>query len=170
MNSFEINKIITAILVTILVVFGIGKVSDLVFDKNKETVVAYKVEAPEGSIVNSRPPAATWGRTMISHLFPEIIFAAMAKIIPSKILASNGGSPANEMYLHGKAKGGRSFLAISQHSGGYGASELFDGLPCLCFPLENRSREAQDTCRAAPFLCLSASYPPHPLRPPPSQP
>ncbi len=51
MNSFEINKIITAILVTILVVFGIGKVSDLVFDKNKETVVAYKVEAPEGSIV-----------------------------------------------------------------------------------------------------------------------
>ena len=93
-----------------------------------------KIVAPEGSIVNSRPPAATWGRTMISHLFPEIIFAAMAKIIPSKILASNGGSPANEMYLHGKAKGGRSFLAISQHSGGYGASELFDGHPCLCFP------------------------------------
>ena len=58
----------------------------------------------------------------------------MAKIIPSKILASNGGSPANEMYLHGKAKGGRSFLAISQHSGGYGASELFDGHSCLCFP------------------------------------
>ena len=51
MNSFEINKIITAILVTILVVFGIGKVSDLVFDKNIENVVAYKVEAPEGSIV-----------------------------------------------------------------------------------------------------------------------
>ena len=44
---------------------------------------------------------------MISHLFPEIIFAAMAKIMPTKILASNGGSPANEMYLHGKAKGGR---------------------------------------------------------------
>ena len=36
-----------------------------------------KVIAPEGTIVNSRPPAATWGRTMISHLFPEIVFAAM---------------------------------------------------------------------------------------------
>ena len=34
MNSFEINKIITAILVTILVVFGIGKISDVIFDKN----------------------------------------------------------------------------------------------------------------------------------------
>ena len=31
MNSFEINKIITAILVTILVVFGIGKISDAIF-------------------------------------------------------------------------------------------------------------------------------------------
>ena len=48
MNSFEINKIITAILVTILVVFGIGKISDLIFDKDDKKVVAYKVEAPEG--------------------------------------------------------------------------------------------------------------------------
>tara|TARA_B100001175_G_scaffold292113_1_gene277727 strand:+ start:372 stop:899 length:528 start_codon:yes stop_codon:yes gene_type:complete len=49
MNSFEINKIITAILVTILVVFGIGKISDLIFDKDDKNIVAYKVEAPEGS-------------------------------------------------------------------------------------------------------------------------
>ncbi len=48
MNSFEINKIITAILVTILVVFGIGKISDLIFDKDDKKVVAYKIEAPEG--------------------------------------------------------------------------------------------------------------------------
>ena len=48
MNPFEINKIITAILVTILVVFGIGKISDVLFDKDDKNIVAYKVEAPEG--------------------------------------------------------------------------------------------------------------------------
>ena len=48
MNSFEINKIITAILVTILVVFGIGKISDVIFDKEEKDIVAYKVEAPDG--------------------------------------------------------------------------------------------------------------------------
>ena len=49
MNSFEIQKIISAILITILVVFGIGKISDIIFDKDLENnVVAYKVEAPEG--------------------------------------------------------------------------------------------------------------------------
>ena len=53
MNSFEINKIITAILVTILVVFGIGKISDLIFDKDDKNIVAYKVEAPEGSAVQA---------------------------------------------------------------------------------------------------------------------
>ena len=49
MNSFEIQKIISAILVTFLVVFGIGKISDLIFDGDETAVVAYKVEALEGS-------------------------------------------------------------------------------------------------------------------------
>ena len=53
MNSFEINKIITAILVTILVVFGIGKISNIIFDKEDENIVAYKVEAPEGLAVQA---------------------------------------------------------------------------------------------------------------------
>ena len=58
MNSFEINKIITAILVTILVVFGIGKISNLIFDKDDKNVTAYKVEAPEGSVVQTSAEAS----------------------------------------------------------------------------------------------------------------
>ena len=53
MNSFEINKIIAAILVTILVVFGIGKISDTIFDKDDKDIVAYKVEAPEGELTQA---------------------------------------------------------------------------------------------------------------------
>ena len=53
MNSFEINKIITAILITILVVFGIGKISDIIFNKDDKNIVAYKVEAPEGEVVQA---------------------------------------------------------------------------------------------------------------------
>ncbi len=98
-----------------------------------------RVIAPEGTVVNSRPPAATWGRTMISHLFPEIVFATMENIMPESILASNGGSPANEIYLHGRHRDGRSFLAIAQHSGGFGASARYDGYPCLCFPNNTRN-------------------------------
>ena len=45
MDSFEINKIIAAVLVTVLIVLGIGKISDFMFVIDKPTVVAYKVEA-----------------------------------------------------------------------------------------------------------------------------
>ena len=53
MNSFEINKLVAAILVTILIVFGIGKISDIIFNVKNNNVVAYKVEIPEGSLVSS---------------------------------------------------------------------------------------------------------------------
>ena len=44
MDSFEINKIIAAVLVTVLLVFGIGKISDLIFHIEKPDVQGYKVE------------------------------------------------------------------------------------------------------------------------------
>jgi len=44
MDSFEINKIVAAVLVVFLVVFGIGKVSDIIFHVEKPNASAYKVE------------------------------------------------------------------------------------------------------------------------------
>ena len=47
--GFEINKLVAAILVTVLIVFGIGEISDIIFKVNKTEVVAYKVEEPASS-------------------------------------------------------------------------------------------------------------------------
>ena len=47
MDSFEINKILTAVLVVFLVIFGIGKISDIVFHVEKPNTSAYKVEFAE---------------------------------------------------------------------------------------------------------------------------
>jgi len=44
MDSFEVNKIIAAILVTVLLVFGIGKIADIIFHVEKTNVQGYKVE------------------------------------------------------------------------------------------------------------------------------
>ena len=44
MDSFEVNKIIAAILVTVLLVFGISKISDIIFH----------VEKPKSSGIQSR--------------------------------------------------------------------------------------------------------------------
>ena len=50
--GYEIQKILTAILLVVLVFFGIGFISDQIF-KTEENIVAYKVEAPEGSVVKT---------------------------------------------------------------------------------------------------------------------
>lgn len=47
--GFEINKLVAAILVTVLIVFGIGKISDIIFKVNETGIVAYKVEEPARS-------------------------------------------------------------------------------------------------------------------------
>ena len=44
MDSFEINKIFAAIIVTVLLVLGINKVSDVIFHVEKPDVEGYKVE------------------------------------------------------------------------------------------------------------------------------
>ena len=53
MDSFEINKIIAAVLVTVLIVFGIGKISDLIFHVEAPKVEGYKVEVKLASSSNN---------------------------------------------------------------------------------------------------------------------
>ena len=44
MNPLENNKLIAAVLVTVIVVFGIGKLSDIIFEVKKPDIKGYKVE------------------------------------------------------------------------------------------------------------------------------
>jgi cytochrome c len=47
MDSFEINKIIAAVLLTALIVIGIGKFTDFIFHVEKPKESAYKIEGLE---------------------------------------------------------------------------------------------------------------------------
>ena len=47
MDSFEINKIIAAVLVVFVIVFSVGKISDVIFSVKKPNTSAYKVEINE---------------------------------------------------------------------------------------------------------------------------
>ena len=53
MDSFELNKIIAAILMVALLVIGIGKISDLVFNVEKPKVAGYSVKIEEKSIATN---------------------------------------------------------------------------------------------------------------------
>ena len=47
MDSFELNKIIAAVLLTVLIIIGIGKFTDILFHVEKPKESAYKIEGLE---------------------------------------------------------------------------------------------------------------------------
>ena len=59
MDSFEINKIIAAVLVTVLLIFGISKISNLIYHVEKPNQSAYKVGAITASTSANSDTATT---------------------------------------------------------------------------------------------------------------
>ena len=58
MDSFELNKIIGAVIMTALIVIGINKLSDAIFYVDKPKESAYKVEGVELASTSSKETAA----------------------------------------------------------------------------------------------------------------
>ncbi len=59
MDSFEINKIIASILLTALIIIGIGKIVDILFYVEKPELSAYKVEGIDQSVGGKEVSAKT---------------------------------------------------------------------------------------------------------------
>jgi len=90
------------------------------------------VEAPEGSIVNARPPAAVSARHTVGHLIPSVIFRALAAVLPDRVPAESG-TPLWSFCFNG-TKDARPFSVFPSFNGGQGASCHGDGISCLSFP------------------------------------
>ena len=53
MDSFELNKIIAAILMVALLIIGIGKLSDVIFHVEKPKTPGYSVEVEQATVISS---------------------------------------------------------------------------------------------------------------------
>ncbi|MDC0437718.1 cytochrome c family protein, partial [Pelagibacteraceae bacterium] len=62
MDSFEINKIIASVLLTVLIIIGIGKLTDVLFHVEKPKESAYKIEGLE---VVSTSTSSTEAKTKV---------------------------------------------------------------------------------------------------------
>ena len=66
MNTFEINKIIAAVIVAILIFFGVGKLADFIFYVEKPKEPAYTVETPVVKVSSTQ--TASSGNTDVGKL------------------------------------------------------------------------------------------------------
>ena len=68
MDSFEINKIVAAVLMVALLVIGIGKLSNVIFHVEKPKTPGYTVEVEQATTVSSSAKAAVEEKIDIAAL------------------------------------------------------------------------------------------------------
>ena len=111
------------------------------------------IEAPEGSIVNPRFPAACGSRVLVGHYLTTLVLGALAPAIPDRVIAATG-SPVWCMNIAGLSRRGARMAAMFFVNGGLGAAAHRDGPPTLSFPsnVSNTPVEIMET--VAPLRVL----------------
>ncbi len=90
--------------------------------------------AHEGSVVNCRFPAAVAARMQIGHFLTEIIYRAMARAVPDRVIAASGGTPASMNVFYGRRNNGNPWHSVIIRGGGMGGSAVNDGYYDYIFP------------------------------------
>ena len=86
-----------------------------------------RIVAPEGSIVNARPPAAmAAGNVETSQRITDVILGALAQAAPERIPAASCGT-MNNLSFGDELDDGKAFAYYETIAGGMGASTRGDG-------------------------------------------
>jgi N-methylhydantoinase B len=92
-----------------------------------------RITAPEGSILNVKPPAPVAARHVIGHFLPHVVAGALAQAVPDRVMAE-GSANIWGIHLSGKQLTGEPFTYVFFTSGGTGARPTKDGLSATAFP------------------------------------
>jgi len=93
-----------------------------------------KLYAPEGTVVNCKFPAAVAARMQVGHFMTEIIYRALSEVLPDKVIAGSGGTPAAMNVFYGRRKDGKPWHSVIIRGGGMGAGAKNDGNYVYIFP------------------------------------
>ncbi|MBT4486723.1 MAG: hydantoinase B/oxoprolinase family protein [Rhodospirillaceae bacterium] len=92
---------------------------------NGGSVVPVTVTAPDGCLLDARPPSPTGARHMIGHFVSPLVFGALAEAVPDSIQADCG--MLDLMTFQGRHRDGHDVSTIYFASGGFGALSGRDG-------------------------------------------
>lgn len=101
---------------------------------NEGCIVPVTDEAPLGSILNPQQWTAGNSRNLIGHVIPSLIFKALEKVVPEKVIGDSGGAPIWAANCVGQRDDGSQYASVQNFHGGQGARSAFDGLDTLSFP------------------------------------
>jgi N-methylhydantoinase B len=110
------------------------------------------VTAPKGCLLNASHPLPVWGRHLSGHYVPAIIYGALSKVVPEKVI-SESGSPLWNVYFKGlDSCTGKPFVKMFFMNGGHGARPDRDGPGCLSFPSNVSNQPIEEFESQVPLL------------------
>ncbi len=110
-----------------------------------------KVQAPEGCLLNPRFPAAVVSRAVTGHYVPILVFGALHRVIPDRVMAA-AGSPLWAVSQSGVRDDGRPYTAVLFFNGGMGATAIRDGESVLSWPSNISSTPVEVAERNSPLF------------------
>ena len=120
-----------------------------------------QLTAPEGTVVNCRFPAAVAARMGVGHFMTEVIYRALSEVLPRKVIAGSGGTPAAMNVFYGRRKDGKPWHSVIIRGGGMGAGAANDGNYVYIFPANGantRSMPVPSGVDAAEAVSLVLNY------------
>lgn len=96
---------------------------------NDGAMQAISVRASVGCILNAIPPSPSAGRHTIGHFVFPLVFSAVAKLVPDRVIAGSG--LIDILTFQGRREDGRDMASTYFCAGGFGAAAGQDGHPTL---------------------------------------
>jgi len=145
----DLNVVRGALLATVY--YAVKAILDPSIPANGGFYRAITVEAPEGTIVNCRPPAPVGWRTQTCQRIADVVFGALAQALPDRVPAAGNGANAAMVFSGVDPARGGYYVYLETIGGGAGATAHADGLDGVQVHVTNTSN--------LPVECLEMEYP-----------
>ncbi|OGA72001.1 MAG: hypothetical protein A3G81_31995 [Betaproteobacteria bacterium RIFCSPLOWO2_12_FULL_65_14] len=132
-----INMTYTALQATAF--YSLKAILDPTIPPNGGFFRALEIEAPEGSIVNARSPAAVAARSDTCQRVADVIFGAMAQAVPEKVMAGCHSTVTFPSFSGVDPRTGRGYVYSESIGGGAGARQDQNGLDGVQVHITNAS-------------------------------
>ena len=143
-----LNVIYTALLATCY--YAVKAVIDPTILPNAGLSRAITVEAPFGSLLNCKHPAAVDGRIAACQRVADLVQGALAQALPGKVTAAGNGTCTSAIFA-GTREDGALWVYLETIGGGAGARPAADGLSGVHVHMTNTSN--------LPVEALELEYP-----------
>jgi N-methylhydantoinase B len=141
--------------------FGIKCVVAPEVPNNWASLAPFRMQIPEGCILNAPRPYPVSVRHVIGHLLPDLMMGCLHQAVPARVTAEGASALWNPPLrgggsVSGQARGNRRVVAdfeiITFNSGGTGARPTSDGLDATAFPSGVRTMPVEATENVAPVI------------------